>query len=168
MQPPKDKIPAEIVHQRLNYNATTGLLFWKSSPRTGFAGKIAGNKRKDGYIQIRINGQCCLAHRLAFVCMTGRWPELGLDHINGDTSDNRWVNLREADSDQNHWNMKIFSNNTSGYRGVTLHRKTGKWVAEIWHKRKKYHLGLFPTKESASQAHELARSRMFGEFNRSP
>lgn len=168
MQTPRNNASVEAVQQRLGYDPDSGSMFWLSSYRLSKIGKVAGYKRKDGYIVIQVAGRLYLVHRLAFVCMCGRWPRTGVDHINGNPGDNRWVNLREADSDQNHWNMKVFANNTSGHRGVTHHHRNGKWVAEIWHKRKKYYLGSFNTKELASDAYEAARSRMFGDFNRLP
>lgn len=166
MKPPIDYVSPERANYRLSYDPDTGVLRWRTSLRPSRIGRVAGSKRPDGYVQVGLDGYVILAHRLAFVCMTGYWPLSGIDHINGDPGDNRWANLREADSDQNHWNMKTFANNTSGFRGVTLHRKTGKFVAEIWHKRQKHHLGLFDSKELASVAYEDARSKFFGEFNR--
>lgn len=40
-------------------------------------------------------------------------------------------------------------NNTSGYTGVYLNKKTGKWIAQITFKKKTYYLGTFERKEDA-------------------
>jgi len=134
MQGPVDigrGLTAEILRKRLRYEPNTGDFYWLYSPRTGVIGKKAGYARKDGYIVINIDGEIYLAHRLAWLHSYGEWPISGIDHINGNPNYNAITNLRQADPNENHWNMKIFSTNTSGCRGVTFHRKTGKWVASL-------------------------------------
>lgn len=46
--------------------------------------------------------------------------------------------------------------NTSGFRGVSLHRPTGKWSAEVWVDGKKLRLGLYGSKEDAARAVDAA------------
>lgn len=61
-------------------------------------GDIAGTKDSYGYVQMRVMNKLCLAHRLAFLYMTGEWPTQEVDHINRRRDDNRWENLRLAPS----------------------------------------------------------------------
>ena len=55
-----------------------------------------------------------------------RFDTRQVDHINGDTLDNRRVNLRVVDASTNSFNRDRQRNNTSGYVGVTFHKQTGK------------------------------------------
>ena len=64
-------------------------------------GSIAGAKNGRGYHQIRIGGRPYSASRLAWLYMTGKWPNSEISYINGKPSDTRWANLREATTSQN-------------------------------------------------------------------
>lgn len=55
-------------------------------------------------------------------------------------------------------------NNTSGYKGDSLHKGTVKWLAFIWENRKKIHIGLYVTIEEAVLARKLYSERLFGGF----
>jgi hypothetical protein len=101
-------------------------------------------------------------HRL----ILGASPSVHVDHRNGNGLDNRRANLREATPSQNQQNKIRLSRNTSGYRGVTLHKRTGKWQATIGHQRRFLYLGLFATPEEAAKAYDTAALRLFGEFAR--
>jgi len=72
----------------------------------------------NGYKRICINYHNYAQHRLAFLYMTGKFPNKLADHINGKRSDNRWCNLRQADDAQNAYNKAMQSNNKSGHIGV--------------------------------------------------
>ncbi|RKZ99884.1 MAG: hypothetical protein DRQ42_06770, partial [Gammaproteobacteria bacterium] len=82
-----------------------------------FLGKEAGHVSKFGYRLIKINGKTYRAHRLVFLYHKGYMPE-EVDHINGSKSDNRIENLRSANRQENQWNRKTGSNNTSGIKGI--------------------------------------------------
>ena len=58
-------------------------------------GQRADKMNEDGHCYIAIDGVEYLAEELAFFYMTGRWPKYGVEHVNGNTQDNRWENLRE-------------------------------------------------------------------------
>jgi len=62
---------------------------------------LAGAKNRRGYHQIRIGGRPYSASRLAWLYMTGKWPNSEISYINGKPSDTRWANLRKATSSQN-------------------------------------------------------------------
>lgn len=49
----------------------------------------------------------------------------------------------------------LWSSNTSGYTGVYQNKKTGRWIANITFKGKKYHLGTFDKIEDAVRARKL-------------
>jgi hypothetical protein len=60
--------------------------------------------------------------------------------------------------------QKIQRNNTSGVTGVYKHTKTKKWLAYIYFKKKRYHLGLFDKLEDATRIRKEAEQQLFGEF----
>jgi len=87
-----------------------------------------------------------------------------VDHINGDGLDNRRSNLRPADKSTNGMNRGIGSNNTSGFKGVSLQGL--KWKAQIRVNGRHVHLGMFDTPEEAARVYDQAAVRHFGEFAR--
>lgn len=116
---------------------------------------------------IGIDGTRYLAHRLAFLYMTGAWPDCDVDHINLDRADNRWGNLRQATRSQNMANGKLRSSNTSGFKGVTWVSRLSKWRAEIVKDGRKKAIGHFATPECAHAAYMAEAGRVFGEYARS-
>ncbi len=140
----------EYLKTILTYSKKTGEFIWLISPRASVKiGQIAGTKNKNGYIHIKIRQKIYLAHRLSWFWMTGHWPKSQMDHINGDKSDNKWYNLREATRQQNNLNRGHNKNNTSGYKGVTWHKQAQKWRARSINEGKRISLGLYDTKEEA-------------------
>jgi hypothetical protein len=140
--------------EQFHYDPDTGLF----TPRA-YVGK-------QGYVLIKVNGMVQRAHRMAFLYVTGSLPKEYVDHINGQKSDNRWVNLREATNGQNQHNAKLFSNNTSGCKGVSPEKRTGKWFATIRVDGKRKHLGTYSTFEEAVAARKAAEAVVHGEFSR--
>lgn len=92
--------------------------------------------------------------------------KMQVDHINGDRLDNRRTNLRICTQSQNCSNRKSSTPNRSGYRGVVLHKSTGKWRACIKVLQRKISLGLYQDKESAARAYDAAAIKYFGNFSR--
>lgn len=110
------------------------------------------------YAQRRVNRRIVQMHRLLTKAPTG----LEVDHINGNTLDNRRSNLRLATRSQNEWNRNKQSNNTSGFKGVIF--SEGKYKARIRVFKKLYFLGSFEEKEKAALAYNNAAKKYHGEF----
>lgn len=151
------------LRELLRYDPDTGLFYWKVSRRQMKAGEIAGHIRKDGYNHIGAGFEKFLAHRLAWLFMTGAWPTCDLDHINRRRADNRWANLREAPGGVNARNS-IKRVSKLGIRGVTKAR-SGKFEAHIGHDRRLIYLGTFPTAAEAARVVFLKRQELHGEFS---
>lgn len=87
-----------------------------------------------------------------------------VDHINGDKLDNRKINLRLATNSQNQANAKMWSTNKSGYRGVSFHNWSKKWIAGIKIMGKSINLGYFDKPINAARAFDKAAIFYRGEF----
>lgn len=87
-----------------------------------------------------------------------------VDHINGNSLDNRRENLRIATVGQNLRNTKKRTTNTSGYKGVCWIKKLGVWRAKIKYNHHTYNLGYFKTPEEAYAAYCAKGRELHGEF----
>ena len=151
----KQKRLKELLH----YDPDTGTITWISSTGSVKSGDVAGSINSRGYILIRINGKSYPAHRLAFLYMEGSLPIDGMDHINHDKVDNRWVNLREASQAENTRNASVRNDNKSGIAGVSWKSQYQKWRAQININRKQKHLGYFDNLEFAGLVMAEAREK---------
>lgn len=87
-----------------------------------------------------------------------------VDHINGDSLDNRRENLRICTHSQNRKNNKKYKTNTSGFMGVYWRSNRRKWVAMIYVDGKRRYLGHYDAPEEAAVAYDEAAIRLHGEF----
>jgi hypothetical protein len=150
----------------LKYQADTGTFFWRVDTKNTSAGDIAGSRQSRGYWHVKINRRLYMAHRLAWLYVTGDWPLAHIDHINGDRSDNRFANLRIGTNAENVRNSKMRSNNKCGYKGVHYKKAIKKFVAQISADGRVYHLGVFKTAAEAHAAYWKAAQERFGKFAR--
>lgn len=139
-----DALTRSSLVELLLYDAETGEFFWKAARNgTKGAGAIAGNVGRDGYRRIRVNGKAYLAHRLALLHETGKFPVDEVDHVNHRRDDNRISNLRGCSSSENSRNMSLGEKNSSGVIGVYFEITRGKWRGQIRDKGKVIHLGYY-------------------------
>lgn len=97
--------------------------------------------------------------------MHGDIGDFFLDHKNGIRNDNRIDNLRLADRSKNGANRPICKSNKTGFKGVSISKKTGKFKAQIKKNGKVFSLGYFSNPESAHEAYKLAAECMHMEFS---
>ncbi len=168
---------AHELRELLNYDPETGMFSWKPRPRESFArpcdatrferrcaGRPVGGLNDKGYIAIAIHGRVYVAHRLAWVMITGEWPQGEIDHVNHVRSDNRFCNLRDVDRAVNMQNkVKALSNNRSGLLGVSA-RPGDRFAARIRVDGALLNLGNFATAEQAHTAYIQAK-RKFHDGN---
>lgn len=177
-----NNLTASYLRSILHYDKETGIFTWRTRPpghfktsrahlirNARFAGAKAGHLcESHGYVQIRIDKKLYLAHRLAWLYMTGEWPAAQIDHINCDKLDNRFCNLRQATNAENIRNSRKPSTNTSGLKGVSWHKPNNKWRVQISANGSKRHLGYFDEDklDEAAAAYERAAKALHGEFAR--
>lgn len=156
----------DYIKRLLRYDPETGLIYWKTNHNNVKKGQLTYTKlRKRGYLIINIKKKDFLVHRIAFLLMTGEWPKLLVDHINGDKTDNRFCNLRLATNAQNIQNSKLSVKNISGFKGVCWNNVCKKWSAYITSNGQSYNLGLYLKIEDAIQARIEAEEKFHGEFS---
>lgn len=138
-----EKITQEYLKTLFSYNPATGE-FIRIQPvsKQKYKGQIAGFIGGEGYRIIKIHQKAYKAHRLAFLYMTGKFPDNCVDHLNHDRSDNRWVNLKSVTKSENATNLKMSSSNKYGCFGISM-RKNGSYRAVIRNNGKPVHLGTF-------------------------
>jgi hypothetical protein len=89
-----------------------------------------------------------------------------VDHRDGNGLNNTRSNIRKCTAEQNGSNRGPASNNTSGFKGVTKHKKTGKWQAAIRHRGRSIYLGLFDDAAVAHEAYCRENAKIHGSFAR--
>lgn len=174
------KLPSkQYLERRVEYNPATGKFHWKMRPVTDFANKqawaawntkyagaAAGSRSPDGYLMLAFPVGKFLAHRVAWKLLTGKDPADKIDHRNGDCTDNRKTNLRQASTAQNNHNSAVSTANTSGVKGVSWNKQNGKWVAYVKLGGVQRYLGLFTDLREAAAAVCVARKQLHREFAR--
>jgi hypothetical protein len=153
-----------LLNELLILDVANGELRWKVDYGRGRSGRLAGSMRGDGYRAIKIDGVDYRVHRIVFKITHGRDPG-EIDHRHGKVSDAPW-NLREASRQQNNQNVPRRKDNTSGFKGVSWHKKKAKWQAMIGHQGKQRQLGTYHTKEQAYAAYCAAAQQLHGDFAR--
>lgn len=146
------KITQGKLRTLLRYSRSTGIFTWLKRPANPFmhkGGIKAGTPIHHGYITIKLWGKHYLAHRLAWLYVTGDWPQGEIDHINGDRSDNSWRNIRDTTRAVNGQNRKHADGDSlTGVLGVTP--RGSRFRAQLVVDGKTVYLGTF---DSARDAH---------------
>jgi hypothetical protein len=118
-----------------------------------------GSVSHRGYKKIGVDMHRYYARRLAWLYVYGEMPKV-IDHINGDTLDNRIGNLRNVDQSGNLQNIRQMNRtNTSGFTGVTRKRK--KWTAALSLNNQNINLGVYETKQAAYTAYVEANRKVY-------
>lgn len=155
-----------------------GNLIWKKRPinhfktkhrHSGFnktyAGSLAGCDMGNGYKSVSVDGKRYKIHRVIFHMVIGDADQhTHIDHINGNTLDNRIENLRASNASDNAINFKGHrADSLSKCRGVTWKKKNKKWEAWAFHLGKRIYLGLYSDLSEAEKVAYSKRLELFGE-----
>lgn len=149
-----------------DYRPETGFLYWrrrcgedqatKAFNSTQIGKRALGTPNVDGYPEGRLLGlRHIRAHRVIWKMIHGSEP-MEIDHVNGDRTDNRITNLREASRSQNQRNRAFGSISKSGTAGVYWRESTRRFHVVIC---KKY-VGVYRTLDDAVAARKAAEKRL--------
>lgn len=144
----------------LHYDPETGAFTWRvrrGGPAT--PGSRAGSVTYKGYLYIGIDNERHMAHRLAWLYMTGAWPGDQIDHRDTNKMNNRFANLRLATNSFNGQNRtRAHTGSATGVLGVGVRR--GRFIARIRVCGKTVHIGCFSTAEAAHAAYVQAKREL--------
>lgn len=107
-------------------------------------------------------GKISMHRQVMDMVPSGKMP----DHINGNRIDNRKSNLRLATPSQNTINSSLYTNNTSGFKGVSWWNSANSYTARIQVNGKRLFLGYFKSVDDAARAYREAAIKHFGEYAR--
>ena len=168
----------ELLRKLLRYEPDTGRLFWLERPPEMFSSHRACNawnarfSGKESFITLDTKGYCMggilnksyRLHRIAFTIYHGFWPYALIDHVDGNKTNNKIQNLREATASQNSCNRKATINGKSKFLGVYWHSHDKRWRAKLKSNGKQFHLGNFTCEIKAAKAYDAAAIKFHGEF----
>ena len=146
---------ARELGEYFSYDPYTGVITREKyiSGRACRHGKCGGLNNK-GYIVVSHDGHRMMAGRLAWILFYGKEPAHQIDHINGDRTDNRIINLRDVSSRENNTNRAIHRDGRRpGWR-----KHGNKYYAFMRIAGKTRHIGTFATSEEAADAYEKAQN----------
>lgn len=175
--------PVDIMRALISYDQYSGKLTWNYRGSGFFpiqSGKVLDNGWNErycglealsivddkGYKHGRVLRKNFKAHRVAWVIHNGYWPVEFIDHINGDRSDNRICNLREATHSQNARNRVANFNSTSHYLGVHWNSRDSVWESHINDGSRVIKLGKFDTEVGAAKEYDKNAIKIHCEFAR--
>lgn len=181
-----EKVSADLLAECVSYLPEEGRFVWRVRPAEHFPdgkpsperraamwnGKYAGKPAftsscPRGYFRGEVMGSPLYAHRAAFACVYGRWPDGEIDHINRNKSDNRISNLREVSHSENRLNTDDCDAASLARAEAKLARRPGAlgirrqgaatWSARIKKSGVEKHLGSFVCFGNAVKASVNAR-----------
>jgi hypothetical protein len=126
----------ERLKQIVSYDPATGLLEKN--------GKTTWCKQKHGHMMVRIDGTTYKVHRLAWFYMTGSWPTNHIDHIDGDPTNNAWINLRDVTRSQNLRNQHRTRRPDCG-----VYKQKNRWIVAVREDGKRKFHGSFVDRNDA-------------------
>lgn len=163
----KTSLTQAQLHEVLFYDPYTGVFTWRQARQNIRVGEVAGDF-SGRYVRIKLDQKSYAAHCLAWLYMTGAWPDDEVDHKDTQKHNNRWLNLRAATRLQNTHNARPMKNKKyTTLKGVTWAKGRNKWQASIRIDGALKHLGYFSSPEAAHEVYAQRAKELRGVFARS-
>ncbi len=159
---PGVEMTAEVLRSILKYSKKSGEFTWKiDRPGSARCGDTAGTD-KDGSrrVIIGINGIYYTAGSLAWLYVTGEWPVNQISHFDGDSSNTKFANLRDAPHLISFKQRRPRCEKSSKYIGVHWRKDKSMWQAMIRLDGKTKHIGYFRKEKDAASAHKTFRKQV--------
>jgi hypothetical protein len=159
----------QYLRTRISVDVSTGSVTWiyATKQHMGLNGKTAGtpvtNHSGKTYWHIKVDGRAIKRSHIVFLFATGKWPSFQIDHVNGNSIDDRIGNLREATMTQNAWNHKTRAKKSTCPMGIRQ-LPSGRYEARITANKVQLNIGTFDTQEEAGLAYQQKRKELFGEY----
>lgn len=162
-QPNTHGLTQARLKELFHYDPETGIFTRRvrTSRSTRQGETLQPSPGKRGYVRFSVDYHLHMGHRLAWLYMEGEWPAEDIDHVDRNRANNAWRNLRLSTMKQNRENTGTQANNTSGFRGVSWFRPSGKWWARIGHNGRRVSLGHYSDLISAVAARMAAERAMY-------
>lgn len=153
---PEDAVWFPLAHNRWMLIDTDKEALFK------LCGRLSVNSKGYATWRVRQGGKMrgYLAHRMVLGLDAFDVDPQFVDHINGNTLDNRRSNLRVCSAAQNTQNRQGTSR--YGFKGISPNGK--RWQAKIASQGVVTCLGTYDTREAAARVYDAAARRMFGTF----
>ena len=154
----------------LNYlfEYKNGKLFWKNktSPYSNIRiGQKAGCFGKENYQYVNFHNIRKPLHSVIYCMFYGHFPKM-IDHIDGNIHNNLIQNLREVTHSQNMLNSKLRKDSKSGYKNISFHKPTKKYIVRMVVNGKRKHFGSYNDIDYANFIAEAMRYKYHGKFAR--
>src|ERR1700744_4205288 len=154
----------EYLKSQVLYEPETGKFFWLVRK----SGRQLDKPIQYGvsYGSLTLEGTRYALHRLAWFYMNGEWPPEMVDHIDGNSTNNKWSNLRLATYAENAQNRRRRRVSITGVKGVSKHYASNTWHVTVDKDGKRHSLGPFYSIGDAYKAHAKLSKELFGEYHR--
>lgn len=166
----KPKPDLRYLQTRLSVDLDRGVVTWIDATRyhARLNGSEAGSLRRCShgfkhYVHIKVDGIALKRSHIVYLFGVGRWPVGQIDHINGDSTDDRFVNLRDVTPTQNAWNHKRRTKKSVLPMGVRA-LPSGRFQSRIACNKKMFTFGPFDRPDEASAVYQQKRKEFFGEY----
>ncbi len=161
--------PNQQANHDFHLDPETGILYWKNVSKYHLRknGQVAGHKGTTNgkhYWVIRWNKKSYKRGQLVYLMTHGVFPKPVMDHINGDSLDDRPSNLRAATITENAWNHSKRKRTQNLPMGIRVTPTSGKFVARIGYMKKQITIGTFDKLEDAVCAYQSKRKELYGDF----
>lgn len=160
----------EYLKTRIHVDCDNGRVYWKNPTKyhpcllSNEAGCSAKNtNKKKSYWYVKVDSQRIKRSYLVFLFSTGEWPSEQIDHINGNSLDDRRGNIRLATPTQNAWNHKTRKKLSSTPMGVR-ELKSGRFQARIAVHKRQLVIGTFDSVDEASNEYQKKRKELFNDY----